>query len=216
MKTIPGIILIAALLGGCATPTVAKLPPEPPKYIYYEEKKEVPTRNSLWNNSNSVFADKKAHRVNDLLTVKITESSQASKNAETDASRDSSISAGLSSFFGMGTGKVSLGAATGNSFTGKGKTTRSGSLDATITAKIVDVLPNGNMVVESRKDITVNEEQQVLVLRGIVRPEDIANDNSIASSSVADSQIFYTGDGIVSGKQNQGWFITMMDKVWPF
>ncbi len=87
---------------------------------------------------------------------------------------------------------------------------------ATITARVVDVLPNGNFIIESRKDITVNREKQLLLLRGVIRPDDIAGDNTILSSYVANAEMIYTGDGVVSDKQGQGWLVQLLDWVWPF
>ena len=86
----------------------------------------------------------------------------------------------------------------------------------TITAKVVEILPNGNLVLESRKEITVNNEKQILVFQGMARPEDIAMDNSIMSDKVADSRVFFVGDGVLQDKQRPGWLVRLLDKIWPF
>jgi flagellar L-ring protein precursor FlgH len=77
-------------------------------------------------------------------------------------------------------------------------------------------MPNGNLVIESRKDITINREKQILVLRGMIRPEDIGNDNTVLSSRVADSEVYYVGDGVIQDKQGPGWLVRFLDKAWPF
>ena len=101
-------------------------------------------------------------------------------------------------------------------FAGKGDTSRKGNITATITAKVIEVLPNSNMVVESRKEVVVNNEKQIVVLRGIVRPDDISTSNTIASTFVADAQIYLVGDGVLADKQSQGWLVRALDSVWPF
>ncbi|MCX7991914.1 MAG: flagellar basal body L-ring protein FlgH, partial [Proteobacteria bacterium] len=94
--------------------------------------------------------------------------------------------------------------------------TRQSKLDATISAKVIEVLPNGNLVLESRKEIVINRENQILVLRGIVRPEDIQLDNTILSTKIADSKIYLVGEGVIGDKQGQGWLVRIIDKIWPF
>jgi flagellar L-ring protein precursor FlgH len=220
---------VCLMFFGCASITAQKLPPEPPKYVYHEEKAVKPSPNSLWRDSRSLFEDARARGLNDLVTIKIIESATASKKAETATSRDSSMDAGIDKLFGMplnfnkdnffGKGNAFSPEVKGsmkNDFKGKGETTREGSLVATITAKVVEVLPNGNFVIESRKEITVNKETQILVLRGVIRPEDIGSDNTVLSTYVADAQMFFTGKGVIQDKQSQGWLVRIMDKVWPF
>ena len=89
-------------------------------------------------------------------------------------------------------------------FKGKGDTNREGSLVATITAKVVEVLPNSNLVLEARKELTINNEKQILVLSGLARPDDISSDNTIYSNKIADAQVYYLGDGVIQDKQGPG------------
>ena len=225
---------LLVLVTACNGLYTKSMPPYPPKYIQPVTRADVdntpPTKNSLWRASGKgLFSDVKAHDVNDLVTIKIVENAAATKDAETKTTRDSSYDAGISTFFGVpldfgltnlfGKGKgfsPNVAANVGDSYDGKGKTKRSGALNATITAKVVEVLPNGNLVIESRKEMTVNNEEQILILRGLIRPEDIASDNTIASDYVAEAQIFYTGEGVLQDKQSPGWMVRLMDKVWPF
>jgi flagellar L-ring protein precursor FlgH len=191
---------IGLMLVSCAAPT--KFSKEmPPHYVKDRENKIEPrTKGSLWRDSAGLFEDRKARGLNDLVTIKIIESATASKKADTSTS---SLT-------------PQVKAAVQNDFAGTGNTTREGSLVATITARVVDVLPNGNFIIESRKDITVNREKQLLLLRGVIRPDDIASDNTILSSYVANAEMIYTGDGVISEKQGQGWMVRFLDWVWPF
>jgi flagellar L-ring protein precursor FlgH len=211
------------LLSACATP---KLPPPPPKYVQSEEKPPQIAANSLWQNGGGLFEDPRARRLNDLVTIYVLENIAASNKAATDAGRDSSLDAAVTDFFGLplswsvNGGRYNLTPTVSGSmkddFKGSGATTREGKLIGTITAKVVEVMPNGNFVLESRKDITINNEKQILVLRGMIRPEDIEQDNSITSSKLADAEVYYVGDGVIQNKQRPGWLVRILDKVWPF
>ncbi len=209
--------------------------PMPPRYIETKGKEVYSTEGSLWHNNASLFEDRTAKRVNDLVTVLINEKSAASKKATTTADRDSSGDYDMTKFFGMNTdfGLQKLPMANGfykgtnvfspsakgtgkSKFGGKGDTTREGTLTATITAKIVEVLPNSNLVIESRKEILVNNEKEILVFRGLIRPDNISPNNTILSQYVADAQIYLVGNGVLDDKQSPGWLVRFLDKAWPF
>ncbi|NOX21363.1 MAG: flagellar basal body L-ring protein FlgH [Nitrospirae bacterium] len=224
--------LFLALISGCASSSKT-LPPPSPAYINsstMQAYKPVPqSPGSIYQDRASLFEDRRARRLNDLVTVLIVERVSGSKKAETAAGRDSSIDAAITKFFGIpldfnqsnlfGKGNAfspSTASTIKNDFKGTGETTREGSLRGTITARVVDVLPNGNLVIESRKEITLNFEKQVLVLKGIIRPEDISNNNTIESTRIADAQIYLVGEGIIDEKQSPGWLGRIVDKVWPF
>ncbi len=231
LKYVLGWIGLGLLAVSCATPTQFSKE-MPPNYVRAREiKNEIRTKGSLWSDSAGLFEDRKARGLNDLVTIKIIETSAASKKADTSTSRASSVDLGIESLFGnslnynlanvlgqssSGSLKPEIKATAKNDFAGTGNTSREGSLVATITARVVDVLPNGNFIIESRKDITVNREKQLLLLRGVIRPDDIAGDNTILSSYVANAEMIYTGDGVVNDKQGQGWLVKLMDWVWPF
>jgi len=109
-----------------------------------------------------------------------------------------------------------INANTKNDFDGSGETTRGGSLTATITARVVDVLPNGNLALEGKREISINNETKEILVQGIVRPRDLAYDNSVYSTQIADAKIIYTGVGILGEKQKPGWLARIVDGVWPF
>lgn len=182
---------------------------------------------SLWSDKSPfLFIDKRASRVGDIITVLISESSSASKKASTDLERESSLTAALSALLGYEEAiraknsrfnpDSALSMSTTNDFESDGTTSRSGQLTATISAKIVEVLPNGNMAIEGRREITVNEEEQIIKLTGVIRPEDIDPDNTIQSRFIADAKITYTGEGVLGDKQRPGWFARIFDIIWPF
>ena len=205
----------------------------PPKYYAAVEPQAVTADGSLWRDS-SLYEDRKAKRVNDLLTILIAENVTATNTASTNDSSNSSANYGITDLFGANTdfglntwpllkklypGTKFTPSASGSSttnFAGKGDTSRQGNITATITAKVIEVFPNSNMLVESRKEVIVNNEKQIVVLRGIVRPDDISTSNTIASTFVADAQIYLVGDGVLADKQSQGWLVRALDSVWPF
>lgn len=222
-------LFAAALAASCAHPAAKAPPPAPPKFIYTADLGAEVSRNSLYRERAGLFEDMRAKGLNDLVTIKIVESATASKKAETSTSRNSTLDAdidnmfgaplnmNLANFYGKGNTldpKVKGGMT--NQHTGAGETTRSGTLSGTITARVVEVLPNGNFVVQSRKEITVNRETQILVISGTIRPEDIKSDNTISSTLVADAKMYYTGQGVINDKQGQGWLTRTLDRVWPF
>ncbi|MEW6720393.1 MAG: flagellar basal body L-ring protein FlgH [Thermodesulfobacteriota bacterium] len=228
-KSVPAALLLAAvLLQGCAT--TPKLPPPPPKYVQHQERPpEVSSSNSLWREGGGLLEDFRARRVNDLLTINVLESISGSGAADTAAARNSSLDAAVTDFFGAplnlnrpnlyGKGFTFSPTVSGkmtDDFKGTGSTNRTGSIIGTITARVTEVMPNGTLSVESRKEITINNEKQTLVLRGAVRPEDISVANTILSTKVADAEIFLVGDGVLQDKQKPGWLVRILDNVWPF
>jgi flagellar L-ring protein FlgH len=222
------LLLAAVLLAGCATtPT---LPPSPPKYVPEKETVgESRTANSLWRDTGGLLEDFRAMRVNDLWTINVLESMSGSGGADTATARSSSLDASVSAFFGMplnlnktnlyGKGNTfspSVSGSMTDDFSGAGTTNRAGSIIGTITARVVEVMPNGTLAVESRKDITINNEKQTLVLKGSVRPEDVTVANTILSTKVADAEIFLVGTGVLQDKQKPGWLVRALDNIWPF
>jgi len=182
---------------------------------------------SLWDDrTGAIFADHRARKVNDVVTIVVDESAKASKAAGTALSRDSSADLGISAFFGL---EKSVAKRNGNidpaalvkadgstAFDGTGKTTREETLTTTVTAMVKEILSSGNMLIEARRDVGVNGEKQVMVLHGVIRPEDVDATNAVLSSRVAQARIEYYGEGVISEKQNPGWMMRIIDKIWPF
>lgn len=171
--------------------------------------------------------DPKARRIGDIVTVSIVESSTATNDADTKTERKSSIAAQVESFLGMEKGFPtgnhpnwnpfgSIKAGMQNDYDGSGTTKRSGKMAASMTARVVGILPNGNLKIVGTREVTVNNETQLITLSGMIRPRDISPDNVILSTYIADAQISYTGDGVVNAKQRPGWLASILDVVWPF
>ncbi len=189
----------------------------------------APQMGSIWpgeNAQNSLFADRKARGIGDVVTIIISESSTGNNKAGTDTSRNSSTTAEIDALLGIETsilkrnenmgGQIKIGGSSANSLKGAGNTSRGNTLVARITARVIRVLENGNLVIEGRRQVTVNAEDQFIVISGIIRPDDISSDNLIASQYISDAQIMYTGKGIVNDKLRPGWLTRVVDWVWPF
>ncbi len=189
----------------------------------------IPTEGSLWDersNMSEMFINSKARRIGDILTVKIIETSSAVNKASTETDRTSSLTAKIDNFFNYEERYPStrpffnpFSSVSGNissDFEGSGSTKRSGTLTAYMTARIVEIMPNGNYVIEGYREVRVNNENQIINLSGIVRPRDISADNVIQSTYIADAQITYSGTGIVNDRQKPGWLTRILDHIWPF
>jgi flagellar L-ring protein precursor FlgH len=184
---------------------------------------------SLWpgeSSGNSLFADNKARYVNDIVTIVIDESSSGQNKASTNTSKDTKTSAGISALLGVGSAylnadpnilsKIGVAGTSTNALKGTGDTSRGGTLQARVAARVVRVMDNGLLVIEGRRQLTLNEENQYIVLTGVIRPDDITSDNLILSSLIADARIVYTGTGVINDKQRPGWLTRIVDWGWPF
>ncbi|MEQ1792834.1 MAG: flagellar basal body L-ring protein FlgH [Nitrospira sp.] len=189
------------------------------------------TLGSLWQEENGrayLYEDMRAMRVGDILTVKIVEKHKGSKSADTAAQRDSTLSNSLA---GTGVGYIGIpgirlgdearrglgvDASASNKFSGKGATNREGTLTGTISVIVVEVLPNGDLRVEGRREVTVNSEKQLMTIAGIVRRVDVDTKNTVLSSAIADAKIEYAGLGVLDDVQRPGWLVRILDWIYPF
>lgn len=148
----------------------------------------------------SLTADRRALKVGDALTVLVYESSSASQSADTVTEKGGGLNLGVGVNARNYGAKVSIG----EEFNGKGRIQRSGRLAAQITVTVAEVLGNGDLRVTGRQQIVVNGENQLLQLSGRVRPVDLNEANTVASTRIADAEINYVGDGLLAEKQRQG------------
>ena len=169
---------------------------------------------------NSLMSDARARHVNDLLTVRIVESITASGTADSSLNKSGSGAAGVPSLFGVE--KILPGAIDPTkltsfkhetTFKGGGSTTRAGELTAVITARVAEVLPNGDLVVEGIREIEINGDRQVIVLTGVARAVDIGADNSLPSTSLGQFRVRYFGRGLMKDSLSPGWLIRALNKI---
>lgn len=182
--------------------------------------------NSLFrSNAKGFFKDQRARKVGDILTVKVTISDQAKIANQTARTRSSTSDVGVGGVLGsvfnsVAPADVSADAAvttsSGLGDSGVGSVNRSETLNTQIAAVITQVLPNGNLVIEGRQEVRVNFEVRDLIVAGIVRPEDIGNDNTIDSAKIAEARIAYGGRGQITDVQQPRYGAQVLDAILPF
>lgn len=179
---------------------------------------------ALYRSSSLVplFTDRRATHVGDIVIVRLNEQTSSSKSVETTISKDNSVTIADPNLFGRGVsiaGEYDLSASidADREFTGDGESDQSNSLIGSITVTVTDVLPNGLLQVQGEKWIALSEGQEYIRLRGLIRSEDIAADNSILSTQVADARISYGGTGALADSNRMGWLARFFNSGWwPF
>lgn len=180
--------------------------------------------------NNDLYRDHRAFQVMDLITIKVMETSEGKKEADTEVKSESTLSAAISALFGLenyaadknNAPNVALdpsnliSAEATNEFKGEGETNRKDSLKGTISAVVVEVLPSGIMRIEGEKIISVNAEEQIMKISGLVRPRDVNSANEVLSTKIANVRIDYYGRGTVDEAQYGGWASRILRRVWPF
>ena len=178
----------------------------------------------------SLVGDFRARDVGDVITIIIQENLKGAKDVKTQTDRTSEYNLGLTGIMGLefekqtspryGNGNVQAKNAWGgsgtNKFSGSGKTSRDTSLSGSISARVVQVLPGGNIVIQGTRELNLNNETQYIFITGIVRPIDIQPDNTIKSTQIADARISYTGGGELSAMQSPGWVGQLLNAFNPF
>ena len=155
----------------------------------------------------SLVAETKAHRPGDVLTVLIQENASASSSADSRARRDTSVQGSVgSSRTDLHTGR----AAVGTEHDGSGRTQRSGRLLATLSVRVVEVNAAGDLLVQGRQELRIDGETQAITLSGLVRPRDIAENNTVPSSRIAEARVEFDGEGFVSQKSRPGWIARLL------
>jgi flagellar L-ring protein FlgH len=173
---------------------------------------------SLW--MAGLNGDLRARRVNDLVTVRVLELVTAQGSADSSLDKSSSASAAVPNLFGLEskypgwldpTSLASLNTST--DFQGGGSTTRTGSLSAALTARVVEVLPNGDLALEGVREIDINGDRQIIVLTGVVRTADVGPGNVVPSTAIGQMRIRYFGRGLIKDNLQPGWVIRVLNKI---
>jgi flagellar L-ring protein FlgH len=220
------LMLFSAAAGCAGSKANASDPTDLKSYLENAQKRQTATgagEGSLWRDSgyrSDLFRDFKARYVNDVVTIRVSESTQALASADARNSRDTQTTAGFDKLFGLEKSISELPAMvsgkSSSSFEGKGATSRQTTLQTTLTARVIDVLSNGYLVVEGMREIRVNNENQTVYLKGVVRPEDIGPNNIVLSSSVAQMSVRVQGKGVVSQPLKPGWLYRILMGILPF
>ncbi len=192
------------------TPPAPVLPPAEPASAgaIYQESLDV-----------RLFEDLRAHRVGDILTVRLAENTNASKQSSTAASKSGGVDIANPTLFGRnftrnGDEFLSADLETSSEFEGSGTSTQSNRLSGDITVTVVERLANGNLVIRGEKWVTLNQGDEFIRLSGIIRPADIAPDNSVSSGRVADARITYSSKGVLAAANKMGLLQRFAQSIW--
>ena len=236
---IPVVALCAVLLlGGCngarKSPGIQPMVVPPQEY---DEGLRANNPGSIFANSDAdpLFSDSRARRVGDIVVIKIVENSKSKSKADTTASKNSTNNYNVGALFGLNTvkmfpyipggvygtnGKVGsdavLETTSDSGLNATGETKRENYVVSSLAARVTRVMPGGLLQVEGRRETRVNEETQYMIITGTIRARDVAADNTIMSTQVADASIQYYGEGVLADKQRAGWFTRLRDNIWPF
>ena len=226
-KVCLALILTTGLLTGCQSVIDAGKPkPDDPSFapaLPEEHPTEIIPTGSIFANAgvSSIYSDIKAHKVGDLITVTLDESTSAKKQAKTQLKKDSGLSIspvtllGQSLHLGKFTPETSINS--GNDFDGSSAANQSNSLKGNISVSVVQVLPNGNLMVRGEKWLMLNKGNEYIRVTGVLRPEDINSDNTVSSQRIANARIQYGGTGDFSNTQERGWLAKFFNSVFnPF
>lgn len=188
-----------------------------------EQPTAPPADGSIYHDMQNMelFNDSRAHRIGDILTINLVEAMQASKKSETTTSKSDKVNVGAPQVLGQSLRVLGQSANStlnsANSFDGAGSSTQSNQLSGQLTVTVAQRLSNGNLLVKGEKWLTINQGQELIRISGIVRAQDIGQDNSVDSTRVADARITYTGRGTLDQANTQGWLAKFFNSKWmPF
>ena len=185
---------------------------------------EMRTPGSIWSADGQMVrlgTDVKAFRIHDVVAIAVTESLAASTDGQVKNSRASNANSGLTSLFGALKSSNALqnlvGANASSGLAAQGQSTTNSSLVTTFGAEVVDVLPNGMLVVQATRQLTFSQQTQLIELRGLVRPEDVSNQNQVLSTAMTDLELEVTGKGIVNDSTyRQNPVVRLLEKLVVF
>ncbi|MBS4016625.1 flagellar basal body L-ring protein FlgH [Azonexus hydrophilus] len=214
------ILLSSVLLAACTT-----VPPtnvHQPMTVRPEARPVLATGNGAIyqaGNSRPLFEDRRARFVGDTITVKITENTSASKKASNNLTRSGSQSASVTAFAGLPVGGLNgldLSADSATKFAGKGDAANNAVFTGNLTVTVIDVLPNGNLLVSGEKQIAIGAEQEFIRVSGVVNPAFVDFSNTVDSAKIADARIEYKSSGQIADGQVMGWLARFFLSVLPF
>lgn len=217
-------IFIAQLSACSNTVELSKALPNDPDFAPIlpdvEEAAIIPTGSLFKENYvNNIYSDSKAHRTGDIISVILSESTQANKNAKTELKKESNTV--LDPIGGLGGTPVTLNGQTlqfginqNSKFKGDSKADQGNSLSGDISVHVLKVLPNGNLMIRGEKWITLNNGDEYIRLTGVIRPKDINSNNTIVSNKIANARIQYAGTGSFADANEQGWLTKFFNSGW--
>ena len=225
MKLLFPLLAFAALAGGWAA--VDPVPVPPPRFTAVQPPAEVPAlrgpTGAIYNSvqSDNMFGRGRNFQVGDVITVLLDERTQGSRSTSTNVSREAKnnvVPTGLANRIAgnrIGLTGLNLNDASTTS-AGTGTADQTASLSGSLAVSVVEVLPNGNLVVRGEKQLSLSEGSEVIQVSGVIRPADVSPNNTVLSRRLAHSQIAYRGSGDLAAASSPGWGTKLLTRVWPF
>ncbi|NNE64621.1 MAG: flagellar basal body L-ring protein FlgH [Gammaproteobacteria bacterium] len=219
------VLAVFGLLGACSATRIEVLPDPQYAPIDLKAAKFQPVNNgSIFQAGRSVrlFEDNKAFRIGDLLSITLSESTNASKSAATNTGKDDEIDISAGALLGTlpthkGDPFLTNTLESERGFSGTGDSAQSNSLNGEITVMVTDILPNGTLVIRGEKIIGLNQGQEFIRLSGLVRPQDVSANNVVFSRKLANARIYYGGGGVIAEANAKGWLSRLFDSpMFPF
>ncbi|MBU2869984.1 flagellar basal body L-ring protein FlgH [Colwellia sp. E2M01] len=220
-------LLIAVTTACSNTIELSKALPNDPDFapiMPEEEEERIVPSGSLFkpNYVNNIYSDSKAHRVGDIISVILSEKTQANKNAKTELKKENETNLDAVTGFGgvpvsINGESLSFGLSQDSNFKGDSKADQGNSLNGNISVHVLKVLANGNLMIRGEKWLTLNNGDEYIRLTGIIRSKDINSNNTILSTKVANARIQYSGTGSFADANEQGWLVKFFNSTWwPF
>lgn len=204
------VLIAAAMLAGCVTTT-------PPTAVHQPMTIRPEPRPQYQTNAGAIyqpgaarplFEDRRARMVGDTLVINISERTQAAKKASSSADRTQEITTGVPKISGMpfkSAQGIDISAKGENKFAGKGASSADNNFTGTITVTVIEVLPNGNLLVSGEKKVAINQGDEFIRFSGVVNPTQVTASNTVSSTQVADARIEYRASGYIDDAQVMGW-----------
>jgi flagellar L-ring protein precursor FlgH len=214
-------LTLAMLLSACVT-TVPPTAVHQPMTVRPEPRMAVtPSNGSIYNiaSARPLFEDRRARFIGDTLVINIAEKVQASKKSENKTTRSQTVDVAVPTVIGLpfkGVQGTTLSASDTNDFNGKGENTSSNDFTSTITVTVIEVYPNGNLLVSGEKQIGLKEGEEFIRFSGVVNPNTISSANAVSSTQIADARIEYKANGFLESAQVMGWLGRFFLSFMPF
>jgi flagellar L-ring protein precursor FlgH len=215
--------LVAIWLVACAQPHA--IPPtavHQPMSVRPDARPDaLPATGAIYRTSQMrpLFEDRRARHPGDTLTINLVERTTAQKSANATADRSSSMTAGIAALGNASAaslGRFSVEAGTDSGFAGQGGAAANNAFNGTITVTVIDVFPNGNLLVSGEKQVAINQGDEFIRFSGVVNPNTVTTSNTVQSTQVADARIEYKGSGFIDESQRMGWLQRFLLAFFPF
>ena len=224
MKFSAALALVAlVLLSGCASiyPTTPTAVHQPMTARPESRAQALPATGSIYQAAYArpLFEDRRARNVGDTITINLVERNTAQKSANANATRNGSMTAGIGPISRLplsGLNGLELEADAESEFAGKGAAAANNAFNGTITVTVIDVYPNGNLLVSGEKMVAINQGNEFIRFSGVINPNNVTAANTVQSTQVADARIEYRGSGFIDESNTMGWLQRFFVAIMPF